>query len=102
MYPLAPVSRMSDVFGVAAGFVVNMFDAKVSALFISDLSPRLGPLEWDGDATLRPSFHYFFFMLFLIRSRVARYSLLPGSDANAFSMEAIASACFSTPIATKA
>ena len=48
------------------------------------------------------SSNYFFFMLFLIRSRVATYSLLPGSAANAFSMEAIASAFFSAPMATNA
>ena len=51
MYPLAPVSRMSEVLGIADGFAANLFAAKVSALFISDLSPRLGPLERGGDAT---------------------------------------------------
>ena len=70
--------------------------------FISDLLSRHRPSE--GAATPAPhqSFNYFFFMLFLISSRVAKYSLLPGSDANAFSMEAIASAFFSAPIATNA
>src|SRR5690242_5727350 len=58
----------------------------------------------DGITAPRPDVGYLFFMLmlFLIRSRVARYSLLPGSAANAFSMEAIASVFFSAPIATKA
>jgi len=57
-----------------------------------------------GDVSPPPqqSVGYFLFMLFLIRSRVARYSLLPGSAANAFSMEATASAFFSAPIATNA
>lgn len=55
-----------------------------------------------GNIPLIPEFNYFFFMLFLIRSRVARYSWFPGSEANAFSMAVNASACFSAPIATSA
>jgi len=62
----------------------------------------LGPRRGSDAAPPASHFNYFYFMLFLIRSRVARYSLLPGSAANAFSMEAIASAFFSTPIATNA
>jgi hypothetical protein len=102
MYPLAPVRRMRDFSGIAAGFAVNLLATMVSDLFISDLPSRLGPSQ---KARCRPPashFNYFFFMLFLIKSRVARYSLLPGSAANAFSMEALASAFFSSPLATNA
>ena len=99
MYPLAPVRRMSDVLGIAAGFAVALLALMVSDIFTSHpfMTRVMG-----GRYPLRESFNYFFFMLFSIRSRVARYSLLPGSEVNAFSIEAIASACFSAPIATSA
>ena len=101
MYPLAPVRRIRDFSGIAAWFAVNLLTTLVPDLFISDLLSRLGLSERDAMPSAK-SFNYFFFMLFLIRSRVARYSLLPGSESNAFSMEAIASAFFSAPIATNA
>jgi hypothetical protein len=37
MYPLDPVSRMSDVFGSAAGFAVIRVVTGVLELFISEL-----------------------------------------------------------------
>jgi hypothetical protein len=104
MYPLAPVRRMSDFSGIAAGFAANVLATVVPDLFISDLlsRPSLSRASAMSPAQSAALFNYLFFMLFLIRSRVARYSLLSGSEANAFSMEAIASACFSTPIAINA
>ena len=98
MYPLAPVRRMSDFSGIAAGCTLDVLATMVSDLFTSDLLPRHGSPRGRDAAPPCPSFYYYFFMLFLIRSRVDRYSLLPGSAANAFSMAAIASAFFSTPI----
>ncbi len=44
MYPLAPVTRMREVPGVAAGFSVDVL-GPVSDLFTSDLSSRLQPGE---------------------------------------------------------
>ena len=92
---------MRDFSGTAAGPAVGLLGTLVSDLFTSGLQYDLGLLEGVSAVPL-PSFNYFLFMLFLIRSRVARYSLLSGSEANAFSMEAIASAFFSTPIAINA
>jgi hypothetical protein len=99
MYPLAPVRRIREVPGVAAGFAVDVL-RPVSDLCTSDLSSRLGPGE--GAITPLPGFDYFFFMVFWISSRVARYSWFPGSEANAFSIAAMASAFFSAPMATSA
>lgn len=45
MYPLAPVRRMREVPGVAAGLAADVFAPVVSDLFTSDLSSRLGPGE---------------------------------------------------------
>jgi hypothetical protein len=102
MYPLAPVRRMRDFSGTAAEPAVDLLGTLASGVFTSDLQYDLGLSEGVSAAPPLPSLNYFLFMLFLIRSRVARYSLLSGSDANAFSMEAIASAFFSTPIAINA
>lgn len=45
MYPLAPVSRMSDFSGIAAGFAVDLLATMVSTLFTSDLLSRLESSE---------------------------------------------------------
>ena len=56
------------------------------ALMVSDIFPSTlyDSRHLGGRYPLRESFNYFFFMLFSIRSRVARYSLLQGSEVNAF------------------
>jgi len=43
MYPLAPVSRMRDLSGIAAGSTVDVFATMGSDVFTSDLPSRLGP-----------------------------------------------------------
>jgi hypothetical protein len=45
MYPLAPVRRMRDFSGSAAGFAVDLPATMVSDSFTSDLPSRLGPSE---------------------------------------------------------
>ncbi len=45
MYPLAPVSRMRDLSGTAAGFTVDVLGTMVSDLFTSDLLARFGLSE---------------------------------------------------------
>jgi hypothetical protein len=95
------VSRISEVPGIAAGFTGDVLAPVVSDVFTRDLPHNLAHGK-GAKAPLRQLSSYFFFMLFLISSRVETYSLLPGSEANAFSMAANASACFSAPIATSA
>jgi hypothetical protein len=45
MYPLAPVRRMRDVLGIAAGFSVDLLAPLVSDVFTSELPSGLRPLE---------------------------------------------------------
>ena len=42
MYPLAPVSRMRDLSGIAAGFTVDVLGTMVSDVVTSDLLARFG------------------------------------------------------------
>ena len=94
MYPVAPVRRMREVLGIAAGFGTMVGSVIMSASHHDGDSRR--------DDFPRESIDYFFLLLFLMSSRVARYSLFSGSAARAFSMKDKASAFFSAPIATRA
>ena len=74
MYPLAPVSRMSDVPGFAAGFTVNVLTTMISDLFISDLLARHRSSEWSGNAALRQSFPLF--LLHALLDQIVRRQVL--------------------------
>jgi hypothetical protein len=73
MYPLAPVRRMREVPGVAAGLAVDVL-RPVSDLFTSDLSSRLGPGE---GAILPPRLRLFLLHALLDQFTSGKILLVP-------------------------